>query len=548
MGSAASTLSPEDTGRITKELRKKYELYQEEKIPDAEIQQKLTEEYTRRVEELTATKNKEPVKRRGSKDANEKSEPTTKRKGSRDESVSVESRQMSKAASVRGPSPSPHKQASATDLTAKASQRVAAKGVSGKHSGPATRRKSFDNPATKNPLPPPLDTSKESSTNNGPNSRSPVRTTNPPLTGKPSVPEMETATEVVDSWDSVTQQPYCKICQMAFKSDTFLDRHIKFSDLHAKNVKKANGEEEEKAAAAAEEKKIEMPEKKLLVKQVEGEHYILLYSGSKFFWRTQDTIDLHIYLHILPNCLEVISYDTNKSKETNRIYLDYGRLVEVIKTNKNFQWEETDEEGKRNQVITFVLQRLQLSTAANNAFTNSKDANDVVTTSAFNGITTSTTASVAVPSGNILVFAKQTGDDFTTDPSIAYNQRTPVLEKPPVVLVPITITRRRRTNAEEIDATITGLTNDRAALVAATGRAEKVASLVYAGANAIAAKKWYSDLNPLRKRWIMAIRRVIRLKHVAEIKEQLKAFELKKEQEAKKSVKRNNTFTKAKEI
>jgi hypothetical protein len=542
MGSAASTLSPEDTGTITKELRKKYELYQEEKIPDAEIQEKLTAEYTRRVEELTA-KSKNPIKRRGSKDANEKSEPAPKRKGSKDESVSVESRQMSKVASTRMPSPSPNKQASATDLTAKASQRVAAKGVSGKHSGPATRRKSFDNPATKNPVPPPLDTSKsgQESSTNGPNSRSPVRT-NPPLTGKPSVPEMETAPAVVDSWDSVTQQPYCKICQMAFKSDTFLDRHIKFSDLHAKNVKKASGEEEK---AAAEEKKIEMPEKKLLVKQVEGEHYILLYSGSKFFWRTQDTIDLHIYLHILPNCLEVISYDTNKSKETNRIYLDYGRLVEVIKINKNFQWEETDEEGKRNQVITFVLQRLQLSTAANNAFTNSKDANDVTT--AFNGIT-STTASVAVPSGNILVFAKQTGDDFTTDPSSAYNQRTPVLEKPPVVLVPITITRRRRTNAEEIDATITGLTNDRAALVAATGRAEKVASLVYAGANAIAAKKWYSDLNPLRKRWIMAIRRVIRRKHVAEIKEQLKVFEQKKEQEAKKSMKRNNTFTKSKEI
>ena len=33
-----------------------------------------------------------------------------------------------------------------------------------------------------------------------------------------------------------------------------------------------------------------------------------------------------------------------------------------------------------------------------------------------------------------------------------YSVRSPILAKPPIVLVPISLTRRRRTNAEEIGA------------------------------------------------------------------------------------------------
>jgi hypothetical protein len=45
------------------------------------------------------------------------------------------------------------------------------------------------------------------------------------------------APPAVDSWDSITQQPYCNICQMAFKSISFLDRHVNHSTIHAHNVK-----------------------------------------------------------------------------------------------------------------------------------------------------------------------------------------------------------------------------------------------------------------------------------------------------------------------
>ena len=43
---------------------------------------------------------------------------------------------------------------------------------------------------------------------------------------------------ITDCWDSVTQQPFCTICQMAFKSIAFLERHNKYSDLHKSNVLK----------------------------------------------------------------------------------------------------------------------------------------------------------------------------------------------------------------------------------------------------------------------------------------------------------------------
>jgi hypothetical protein len=244
-----------------------------------------------------------------------------------------------------------------------------------------------------------------------------------------------------------------------------------------------------------------------------------------------------MYLHILPNCIEIISFDTNKSKETNRIYIDYGRLLEIIKKNNSIQLDENDEENKRNTIATYILQRLQWT-----------PANSVVSNNNFADLTiTNPSASVSVGTGNILVFTKLTGDDYNPDSNSSYDQRTPILDKAPAVLIPIVVTRRRRTNAEEIEATITGLTNDRAALVAATGRAEKIAHLVYAGANAIATKKWYSDFNPVRKRWIWAIRRVIRQKLVAETKKQLKALQDKKDAENR-SGKRTSMITKAHEI
>lgn len=110
-----------------------------------------------------------------------------------------------------------------------------------------------------------------------------------------------------DHWDSVSQLPYCTVCEMAFKSLSLLDRHNKYSDLHARTVKK----KEEQAAAALlkaeggdEAHALEALSMEQ-AKQVEGRDFKHLYYGSKFFWRTQDNIDFTFFHHILADCIEV---------------------------------------------------------------------------------------------------------------------------------------------------------------------------------------------------------------------------------------------------
>jgi hypothetical protein len=285
------------------------------------------------------------------------------------------------------------------------------------------------------------------------------------------------ANETVDSWDSVTQQPYCKICQMAFKSEAFLERHLKFSDLHIKNLMKKD--EEGKAPQLPTILPAEVARK-----QVESVDFKMLYAGSKLFWRSQDNIDLHFYHHILPHAIEVIPYDNLKSKELNRVYLDYSILFDnLMKTNKDFQ--DGNDDSRRTILTTYILQHLQLQSLVGNM--------------------------------TPISYAKLAGDD---------NLKSPVLPKAPIVLSPVVVTRRRRTNAEEIEATMHNLDIDRAALVQATDRAERIALLVYSTVNLLSAQCWYSHLNPVRQRWIRAIRLVIRRKLVADTKKVLAAREL----------------------
>ena len=40
--------------------------------------------------------------------------------------------------------------------------------------------------------------------------------------------------------ENAEEQFYCQLCSMAFKSSAFLDRHLKFSDLHARNSSNSN--------------------------------------------------------------------------------------------------------------------------------------------------------------------------------------------------------------------------------------------------------------------------------------------------------------------
>lgn len=371
-----------------------------------------------------------------------------------------------------------------------------------------------------------ITTNSNSNNNDGDNnnlkSTDNITTENTLNSSNPSLIFPTESKDVADSWDSVAQQPFCRICKMAFKSAAFLERHVKFSDLHAKSLQR------EKEAASGINKDIDPATLIKIANQKEGEHYMLMYSGSKLFWRTQITVDLNMYYHVLPHAIEVIAFDSNKHREMNRLYFDINTLDEIVETmNKDhsmsskgtkstknlvtsptlaheidkmmsasssvkaglimspreIQEQRLGAESRMTEIISFIMERLQL--------------------------TKSTKQQTDKADGVSLGFLKLSADTY---------KRSPLLESCPIVCVPVKVARRRKTNSEEIDATITSLTHDRAALAAATGKAEKIANLVYAGASAIGGKKWWSHFNSVRRKWIWAIRRVIRQKLVAETK------------------------------
>lgn len=543
MGGANSTLSSAETAKVTQELKKKLEKYQSEDLDEKTIQAKLTDDFNHVVSALQKAKDVEDNSPKLSVDTGGDS-------------------QKGRSARITPSSASTKKEGLSSKFGGKSTK-------AGGGAKQTTRRRSFDaNTMAKKPeaaaAPSPSTTTVTSPTGEVSlgtfSSDSPLPTVKEmvdaestkaaKLTTTVDLPA-EKAAEIADSWDSVTQQPFCKICQMAFKSETFLERHIKFSDLHTNNVKKKKAQEEAAAAPASAAGSLGLsplvPDK-LTPKQVEGEHFKLLYTGSKFFWRTQESVDLHFYHHILPHVIEVICYDNVKSKEVNRIYLDYTRMFDAIlemakineKKNKagnaaegaapvvTVQELKKDEDAQRTAVTTFILQRLQWQAASSTTLagdtassTSASGANSPKPPSSVSGSNLLVSASASILPGisavtntpsNIMVFTKLSTDTFP---------RTPVLDKPPVVLIPVVITRRRRTNAEEIDATISSLTNDRAALAAATGQAEKIANLVYSSANSIMSQKWWAHLNPWRRKWIWAIRRVIRQRLVADTKRNL---------------------------
>lgn len=280
-----------------------------------------------------------------------------------------------------------------------------------------------------------------------------------------SSPDSKDKIELMDSWDSVSDQPYCNICCMAFKSVSFLERHVKYSDLHSRNIK---------------QKEILMPQSPLLemkneAVEREGHHYKLLYNGSKLFWRSQETLDIHVYHHIVPNCVEVISFHVKNHKELNRIYIDLTSLEATLQVEISLKCAQEREKLAKDKFAS-------IDHAAIFA-----DVQRKLITS------------------YILAHLNLAGDgiEFATD-------TVGVLLTAPPAVMPLSVKRRRRTNSEEIETTIKDLQEDRNALCVATAKAERVASHVFEGVESfVAAKGRLVGLNLLRRRWKIAIQRVL---------------------------------------
>lgn len=188
------------------------------------------------------------------------------------------------------------------------------------------------------------------------------------------------------------ENPYsCTLCHTSFKTEALLERHVKFSYIHAKMLKDIEDakleEERAKKIAVMVHESIKRVRKVIMQRQVSArgskarsrwlwafdkvksklaiaktteslqlmyrsnlkyakcDASKLIYDGSKFFWRSQVSIDLHMYLHDddetkvhIPNhspVLEVIGYDVHKQKEYMRLYLSYFAVRDSIKDKIN---------------------------------------------------------------------------------------------------------------------------------------------------------------------------------------------------------------------
>ncbi len=265
MGGASSVMTVEQQTALSKQLKESYEICKADNLEDEIIQSTLESQYRKLLLEYSpAPVEQAPVST---------SAPSKMTKAGSD----LSKRLAEKSEKGRVPS------------SLSASSRD--KEVSGKQR--PTRRRSFDQAIKK--------IGKESDVVNALKNMSEISKSAATL-------EITPIPEVVDSWESVTQQPFCTVCQMAFKSLAFLDRHVKYSDLHTKNVIKQqvgdSSNSGEVNGTIAEDESVPQttsPTKDTLAakftsKQVEGTHYKLLYTGEHFL-RNFHLLQLTFLLH-----------------------------------------------------------------------------------------------------------------------------------------------------------------------------------------------------------------------------------------------------------
>lgn len=228
-----------------------------------------------------------------------------------------------------------------------------------------------------------------------------------------------------DHWDSVAAQPYCDICAMAFKSPAFLERHIKFSDIHQRNIA-ADAETSTKVALL--NNTVVTADTAVPQKALEGIDYKLIYSGTKLFWRTREEMDVSFYFHLKLSIVEIISHDLQRNKDFKRIYMNHSVLLDLLQSSV-----ERQVGGDVDKALSrYLISRMQLVTV---------DGEKSV---------------VFVPS--------------QTDPV----SDALIIDQLPEHFIAVSVARRRRTNGEEIDAMIHAIEEDRAALSVALNKVDSI--------------------------------------------------------------------------
>lgn len=362
----------------------------------------------------------------------------------------------------------------------------------------------------------------------------------------------------------------CDLCKATFSNAHQLDRHIKYSDRHARSIRdhcragqlsllahrcveafrkaaieKANAQQNwsrakirwhwaynkvkmQNAIDKTSEMLMEIYHAKSSKKGTKGN---FLFEGSKFFWRSQENIELHIYLHDEDTVkqgspdgswvIEVIGFEHEKNRELERLYLSYGVLTRVLRSEIAAAIEKVkrhvagDKKVIHNVLVEFLLNNLQTAPFPGKAAHKQLILVTSNKAEVVRDLKRGSAGGSSSSAGATLKVQTAANDGVLIDPSLVKS-----------ILKPIVIMRRRKsTQAEtqQVRSDIVALTSEMSEL---TERARVIADLL---SNSIQtfqgmakAKEIDVETRP-KTRWYNAIRKVVRQIEVQRTAEMLEA-------------------------
>lgn len=282
---------------------------------------------------------------------------------------------------------------------------------------------------------------------------------------------------------------------------------------------------------AAEESLIEKP---LASPQEACERCRVLYSGTKFFWKQQQNVDIYIYLHIQQNIIEIIGYTVKSLHELPRLYFNGDKIVEYIGKDiinqrvdeyiseaKNQRFKEAlpsrsilFEDMKRRAVSSHLLASVHLVQDSHSAALKLEYHPPDITCDENNDSSDGKhSSSSSSPPSNVSV------------QDILYPQQ-------PKDIIPVFIPRKRHSTDEDIRDTVTNIQNIQEDIRDLTFKAEILSSLVSQGVILFLAegrkRKQRYDVGTFShstRLWKIAIHQVLLQNRVQKTKEILRKFD-----------------------
>lgn len=256
--------------------------------------------------------------------------------------------------------------------------------------------------------------------------------------------------------------------------------------------------------------------------QVAGPRCRTLYSGSKLFWRTQNTYDIDIYLHLSAKCVEVISYDAKNNIELPRLYFSESLLIDILGDKKI---KDKAVEKKRQ----IAASKISKGVAITEELFQEDEKRLAISTYLLQHLTTTPPPATVTATATS---AQADGSVTSKSPSIYFDgagitdKSSPLLHELPAGMMPVHIPRRRQSSELEIENTIQDINKMTKEISSLSSAAENISNLFNRGMEALKQSLKMTDVMASytipRRRWIYAINRVLRINLVAKNTKYLK--------------------------